>query len=415
MVSSFPLLVLLVSNFGAFAQTFPEGCILDNMAKVCQSLSQINPHDTLQFADGSSVPACVIRTENVSALIADHNGESKSTKLASLTRKYFDILQKDSSLSDQRIAELLRSPARLETYLKKHRYSLKSKDWLDYQPLAKERQVQNAVTTKYTDLQPGFDFAKKILLDLGGQQLAADSSSDKNSFNGLKNVQLHRTGIPENLLCRPMLNSFYYGPNGMLKNSVYFTEGTTQLNEKSIYFLTGHELGHSFDPCHALVDPISEVHPYRKLISCLRNDVGHFKSVTKIKSHADWCKDDHTNEAFSDYFGLYVLEEYLKKNPTKTQKIASRAGIVAMPPGYENLFFLIDDACAGGIDDDDSKSDHPSGYRRLKNVITNSSIIAKSLGCNLPTNTPRCDIRTGLTGYAGPATGDKNTRLKGTR
>ncbi|WP_413287490.1 hypothetical protein [Bdellovibrio sp. HCB337] len=389
------------------------------MKEVCETLSQIKPTSRIEFADGTSVHACVLVTENLGALVEgspNGSGNFQKKNFEKLTRKYFEILQKDNSLTDQDIADLLRNPLSLDEYLTKAKVSPQNEEWIPYVKFANERDKQNAILTEDQDIQRKFDYTKKKVSELGNGNLAMDLGADKNAFKGLKAVSLRELPTPENLACRPKVNAHYIGAsNGTLENKIWMTEGMTQMNARSLYFILGHELGHSFDPCKSKTKNVLENHPYRRLVSCLRDDFGKFRNIQNPQKTEDWCKDFHTQEAFCDYFGAYVLEQHINENPVRPKKKSLSEGVVVAPPGYENIFWLLDQTCADGIDADDTQRSHPSSYRRLKDILLRNPTIAKSVGCNVSSTTPRCDIQKGFTGAgSGSSTGsaDQNSGKK---
>lgn len=410
-------LLVLLALYGApsFGQTFPEGCVVDNMEKVCQTLSEIKPTAQIQFADGTLVPGCIIQTENLSALKED----SQNKDLDLLTRKYFELIQKDASLTDQQLAKMLRYPGNLHKYFSEHNIATDKEEWTKYNSLVESRSARDYVWTEKKNFEPIYSFTNSQINALADFTLNSDAVADKSTFKKLKKLNIYQPPTPGQISCRPSLNAAYEEGTipGAKAGAVLLSEGMGQMNEGYLYFVVGHELGHSFDPCHSKVKNVSEKHPFRKLISCLRDDIGQFKKRASPKTNDEWCQDNHTCEAFSDYFGAYVLEQKIlaDKSRMRSRPVRKVPEAITAPPGYEHIFGMIDSACAEGLNTDDTNDSHPSWNRRLKEIILRNPAIAKSVGCDVPSNTPRCDIEKGLVNSVKPSnvpTAETNSAVK---
>lgn len=380
---------------------FPNLCPNEkNIIKVCEELGKIESDKTLVFADGSEMPACLMQT-------MPPRERELAISERKLMYKIFDFLiSAGISLGDKTYrTKMLKSKEQLISL--KWLYPELS-DIVDELLIVREKRLpmQRQVTIKTPPLNKEFDDALMGIKALVTQFPNGSKVSSKVARIGSEPSTKQFIDIN----CRQPPNAFFnkYFDNVSLSDSI---KSFPPLTRK---FILGHEIAHSFDPCFiSMTDapfknnpdpdmifkynlneykprkkPLHE-NPFESLINCIRDEVGKFKQ--EEQGNTDFCRQRHTREAFCDHIGTYLVSEHLKTQ--KYPQIKKTPQKVYLPPGYEAVFFFIDDTCAK---DNLESSTHPASKRRLFDILLKNPIISKSLNCPIDSKAAYCDVQKGL-------------------
>ncbi|MBL7542866.1 MAG: hypothetical protein JNL11_03575 [Bdellovibrionaceae bacterium] len=378
--------------------TFPKGCLIDNLDKICSTLSQVSPDDSVVFSTGETLPGCFLLTKHPNSIRLINDFKYFSAQLSLILR------QRHSS--DQQVTYLLAHPEKIDP---KHFSRNKDFQYFYSSYMTFKKLIDDAYPKKTpTKTNPSQNEVLKTVKEQAKNFLHL-AKEESDSFFRTTHLKLDSQPTEQN--CYPDPNAFL--STDMENSPILLTTSIAQYPMASIKTVLTHEIAHTFDPClyHTQKKPASP-YPFQKAIKCLQEDL-NFTAGKNI------CEQNHLREAFCDLVSVTALAEDLEKNTSKVtniKKSSLETSITAdkknknliLPEGYEHLFYTIDRYCAHR-DLEESKS-HPSSERRLLDLYLRNPKVAKFYGCKA--TKPYCDLFNGLSAVERDTSTSPSTRSK---
>lgn len=381
----FALGELIGASSSTAAVEIPKGCPLDHMPKVCEAFREIKNTDVLVFADGTKIPGCMLRTAN---------RDSTKNNLQNLERSIFNTLNESKAPYPREghyvLSDLIEDHEALRRFAVKQSAQF-AEEVNEFTDLKNRSRLPSQPLSDSNTYHDDFEFA---LTELKALIVRPKFSATPETINRISmrlgKIKDAPPEDPSTDACLPDVDSIGFDPT---RDRVELPKSFVHYPRLTRLRILGHELAHSFDPCQVITTGDVQQHPFAALIMCIRDDVGRFKQADSPNSQKGWCYEGHTKEAFCDYFGGHLVEMSLAKTkPVNRKQLASSdPKAINLPPGFESVFFDLDNACLKGLNSD-AGSTHPSPYRRLKEIYMRMPSIAKSLGCKVNGDEPRCDI-----------------------
>ena len=374
------ILFLLIISQAKAADSFLKGCLAkeSNLNQACTMLKKVKSTDTLVFATGETMKGCFLMTKNPAEVV----NRDKFNRLSFLVHQ---LLKEKVQSNPSELLFFLKNPQKLLATDLIRMFTESEKELIQIYISSFPLDLKTMTTNKI-DFKKEFESSQRLLLGLlRGKISDPEASSSLASVISSVRHNNDPSSSPDSLSCKPNTNAFF-APDS---RQVRFQGGTSQYPLVSRINNLGHEMAHSIDLKWYSKYVGATQHPLMGLITCLREGSGQFKQDKSVEKAEEGAR--FTNEAFCDHFGAELVAEHLKFNPPKypfkSAPVPVPSDQVFLPPGYEIIFFELDDYCSRP--QKESKS-HPSAAKRIKEIYLRNPTIAKALNC--PTNQQECDL-----------------------
>lgn len=420
---------------GAESGPVKDTCSADPDDQACKLLRGLKKTDTLEFANGFTLPACALssieRTENdakdedrrihqsklADALASAKPGTITDTEQSSLlngngSENFFAegelkiYWPPSAKFDDQKrttmTAEAFRAyyqnalgkPAFERLVAAYREEKLKNANSPGYQPRPQFEINEETEQRKSRVFNQAKEALEKFLLR--GRIPSQLSVEEKNMLARMNSVNLRQAPRAGTADCGPAFPAFYdYG-----KGDVGFPPGMMFHTDESLFRAMVHELSHSIDDCRMsekqkaggnqpAIDP--QKHPHIAINKCLlfekKSAFGAVGGTDPLSSeHA--CDHNKHLEGYCDWMAAEVMAAEIKRGalgkvvaqpmkrvggePVNTKRIK-------IPKGFENIFYQLDNACSETAAD--PRASHPAWTDRINHIMLRKQELRAAMGC----------------------------------
>lgn len=416
-------------------------CDLKTLTQDCKLFEDLNPEDSLEFEDGTSVPACAL--QSISQSESNRNEAETKPELAKLAVAFSALKPGEVSSAtlnrwmngDLQLRQVLPSeteivnwppdsanPTRQSKTPAEVRAYWEQKLGQDgYMNLVDATFSLDQISKKYAARKGQkdtmqFDFsqqdarAERLFKEakaaverkiLAGRAESALNANEKEILERVRAVTNNKYAYSINGCGIPYHASFDY----VAQDISIPPSGMFQPDESILRAMT-HEISHAFDLCRlgGGVDGDSAakkfpratgdlVHtPFYETYRCLRSDAGGKFRSPKEKSSSpdlkDACYSNHHNEAFCDWFAAETMATELPLrdrvvNGPMPKRVSPKTGkTVKLPNALKAHLMQMDYACGVKAESRyDSTGSHPSWAGRVDNIMLRQPALTQGLNC----------------------------------
>lgn len=417
-------------------------CDVKTLTNNCELFRQLEPNDTLEFDDGTQVPACALNS------MSQGDEEKRAKDLQRPLAVFGEVLGNSelSGVTDDQRKRWMNGELRMDDLLPQEARKIRwppgggpgdsfqrvtpeqvrafwenkvGKD--NYLKLVSAATEHDEITRRYIDrrMAPSsveFDFSKQSAREerlfveaksaverkiLAGRSEFALNANEKEILARIRGVKLRKGNLDQFECGIPYGASFDYGVQ-----EVSIPPGLMFQPDEALLRVMTHEISHSFDLCRlgGGLDGDSAAPkyprasgdlahtPFFETYRCLRSTGGGAFRGPEEKSNdpdtANACHPNHHNEAFCDWFAAETMatEMKMKGRPTNgpmPKPLRAASGkTVKLPSALKPHLLQLDYACNTGEKERYQETgQHPSWANRVDKLMMRQPALTQGLGC----------------------------------